>query len=56
MVSDHYKRQTEKNVINDTIIFTKPKFTIKFIESEIQLTKKVKKGYNFVITNNKKNN
>ena len=56
MVSDNYKRQTAKDVINDTIIFTKIKFTIKFIENEIQVNEKTKKAYNFVITNNKNSN
>lgn len=56
MISDKYKRQTEKDVINDTIIFTKPKFTIKFIENEVQLDEKTRKAYNFVITNTKNSN
>lgn len=56
IVSDNYKRQTENNVVNDTIIFTKPKFKIKLIENEIQLEDKAKKAYNFAITNSNNSN
>lgn len=56
MVDDSYKRQSEKNIINDTVVFIKPNFTIRLIENEIQLEEKTKKAYNFLITNNKNSN
>jgi len=56
MVDDSYKRQSAKNIVNDTIVYFKTNFTIKLIESEITLDEKTKKAYNFLIVNNKNSN